>query len=240
MSAPGYVPVETDDARIGLAPEAEWPELAFDPPLLRQGAEARVLRVPGLEDAAPLVLSRPGESEVRVAPAPGGGWTLVPEDLAPGAWTATVGTRVLPRALIVLDDDGIVAIDAIEADTARTRLEGRGFGRGAEAFALVGAARAPVPVPVRTVREDTLTLDALPDDTRALMLWTAGHWRAVAAPQGDATLDDPTRPAGGLYAPGVCGPADTRGGGPPAGALAVLTALVMTLRRKPGGVAGGG
>jgi hypothetical protein len=141
-----------------------------------------------------------------------------------------VGTQVLPRALVVLDDDGLVALDAIDADAERTVLTGRGFGRGAEAFALVGPARTPIPVPVRESAEDTLLLDPLPDDTRTLLVWTRGHWRAVAAPQDDPTLDDTVPPDGMLRAPGVCGPADTRAG-PPVGGVAVLIALTATVRR---------
>jgi hypothetical protein len=238
VSAPGYVSEDTTQTRVALVQTGAWSSLALRPPLLRQGPDARVLTVPGLTAAAPLVLSRPGVEDVTPAPAPGGGWTIVPGALSPGAWTATIGDQVLPRALVVLDDDGTVGIDAIETDETSTQLAGRGFGRGSEAFALVGPARAPVPVAVRGVSDDRLTLAGLPDDTRALLVWTRGHWRAVDAPRGDAVVEDTQPPAGALYAPGVCGPADTRGGRT-TGTVAVLLAGLLTLRRGPGRCGGG-
>lgn len=235
VSAPGYLPT-TLAASTPLV-RATLLDTLPSPRLLSRGAGARTVTLAGAS-AGPLTLSAPGEADVVIAADGAGAWTIDPAALAPGAWTLTTAEGVVPRGLFVGEVDDRARIDAARVEDGVLHLEGVGFGRGAEAWALSGTARGMRPLP--RVDGDATSLAFALDEDADVLVWTAGAWLAVVdaraqepvvdetpppADYVEATDTDPLDPR--VTAPGACGTpaAPTLGG--------ALLAVVALLRRRP-------
>ncbi len=238
VSAPGYAPAPlADETRLvatGLL--AALPE----PRLLSRGAGPTVVTLAGA-GAGALTLVQPGEADITVLADAPGAWTLDPSTLAPGAWTLVTDAGVAPRALFVGEVDDRVALTDVALSDGILTVRGTGFGAGAEAWSIGGAARAWRPLPRLSETDSTLvfTLDADHDD---VIVWTNGAWLAALDVRGEPAVDstpppeevvepplvdelDPT-----LYALGRCSAAP---GG--SGALALLGALAAVGARRRAG-----
>jgi hypothetical protein len=160
VSAPGYT--------------TAWVDLAADAPVhisLHPTGLVQVRATPSIlsrtsegifeldREADRVLLVRPGEEPVAATPV-GDAWQVDPRDLTPGPWTMQLdGEWFAPRSLMIGEVDDAVSIDAISTDPDALTLQGRGLAAGSQAWALFGAARAPVPIAILSETTETLIVD---------------------------------------------------------------------------------
>ncbi len=233
VSAPGYVTAPM--AQVTRLERAVGGSALLDlrPEPVVLGRLDGLQRVRLGEISGPLRLVMPGNADVRVEGAVGGGWDVDPATLAPGAWTMVTEAGVAPRALLVGELDDAVAIAGVAVAGSALQIDGNGFGRGAQAWALAGTARAMRALPLLAQDERSLRF-AWPiaaDRPVDLLLYAGGRWVVVADAEGAAVVDVAAPSAspldGTLLAPGVCGtsaPASSSG--------VLLAGLLLAGRRR--------
>ncbi|MFT5586495.1 MAG: hypothetical protein ACI9VR_004094, partial [Cognaticolwellia sp.] len=175
--------------------------LEFRPePAFLACCDAQSVSIPGLNTQEVLTLSRPGAESVDLQPGPQG-WTADPTLLIPGPWTIQHPQGVLPNALLVGAQGGLIQLEEakISGDTLVVRAQG--LGPGSRIFALSGSTRGLVELDVLS-ESDTLLVVQAPDipgenGTLDLMLLSKGEALAImdllGTPKLDpGTLADPT------------------------------------------------
>jgi carboxypeptidase T len=159
--APGYAAqlVDFSGADKAISVLLEPVHLAAHRPtpvLLSRGGDGRFTL-----DSSPsrVSLSRPGHETV-AASAADGTWRIDLDSLAPGPWNLLVDDEVSPRSIFIGEYDSDVLITQARWDNTQLDIEGVGFALGSRAWALWGAAREPVSLPLVDEDDTLLGFDA--------------------------------------------------------------------------------
>ncbi len=176
-------------------------------PALLPCCESQRVSIPGLQTQEVLTLTRPGHAPVELQ-ASSQGWLVDPGILTPGPWTVAVEAGVLPNALLVGSQGGLVQLEEVAVSDGRLELRGQGFGPGSRIFALQGTTRGLVELELlgetdTLIRARALDWDPQEDGTVDLVLLSKGETLAIMDLLGTPELD-----------PGT--PADPRDTGAPA------------------------
>ena len=225
LDLPAEVDVQlTPSDRLALSPE---------PPLVASGGSTWL-------DVVEVTLARPGLEPITLE----GPELQLPGDLPAGAWDLVTDEGAAPRALFVGEPSDRVHLTDVLVD-ADVTLTGVGFGEGSRAWILVGDARSPVAVDLRSEGPEELVLD-LPDVPVGrvdLLVHTAGATLSVVDLLGEPLVDDPPADTG-FFSPPLdedtgkdTGPGSVEAGGcgchsAPASLMWLAGPLAVLLRRN--------
>ncbi len=167
--------VEINLERHGLS------EILPEPRLLSRGQSAIELRLPELS-ALPetITFHRPG-LDPQSFPRDGDHFRVDPSNLTAGPWTLIAGDTILPRAVFAGNLSERVRVEALVETEDSTWLEGAGFARGTEIFAISGADRSVHPVELTAWSGNRLEIDpsSLPEG-EWVDLWILSNGAEVA------------------------------------------------------------
>lgn len=247
VSAPGYASQELElrlpaeqRTEIFVALQASS-LLDFRPePALLPCCSGQWVSIPGLETQDVLTLSRPGHDPVALQPAPKG-WWVEPAELAPGPWTLELPQGVLPNALLIGSQGGLVQLEEVKLAGDTVVVQATGLGPGSRIFAMTGTTRGLLELEVLS-ENDTLLVARTPelDGTVDLLLLSKGEELAIMDLLGDPELDPgkPVDPVDTGAPAQAWGPVQGYGGcshspGPLPLWGACWLALALGLRRRP-------
>ena len=247
VTAPGYAPQELElrlpaDERTEISVTLQRSNiLDFQPqPALLPCCSGQWVSIPGLETQDLLTLSRPGHDPVALQPGPQG-WWVEPAELSPGPWTLELPQGVLPNALLVGSQGGLVQLEEAKLSGDTLVVRAQGLGPGTRIFAMTGTTRGLVELEVFS-ESSTLVVAQAPqlDGTVDLLLLSKGEALAIMDLLGTPQLDPgtpadpvdtgvPAQALGPVYGYGGC----SHGPGPLPLWGAWWLALALGLRRRP-------
>jgi hypothetical protein len=206
-SAPGYMDQEftvsledaSADQRWALTP-SNLVDLRPDPVRLSQGTGDTSLTLPGVDPPDRITLSRPGLDSLNLA-YDGTSYPVSSAILVPGPYTISSEDWVAPRAVFAGSYDDRVAVHSLRLEPDCLVLDGQGFAKGLQAWALWGLDRAMEPLEVLSRTENRLVLarETLPaSGTVDVLLVSQGREVAVVNVLGDPELDTAAPPDSGL------------------------------------------
>jgi len=189
VEAPGY---QTQEIELTLGPEESLflevslerqglSEVLPEPRLLSRGQPTIELRLPGLSPLPEtLTFHRPG-LEPQSFPRDGDHYRVDPSNLTAGPWTLIAGETVLPRAVFAGNLSERVRVESFMETEDGTWLEGAGFARGTEIFAIKGTERSAHPVELTAWNGGRLEIDpsSLPEGEE-VDLWILSNGAEVA------------------------------------------------------------
>lgn len=203
VQAPGYT-TQTVELRLpaDLSTEIFVPMesnsiLDFRPePALLACCDFQNLSIPGLNTEEVLTLSRPGAETVDLQPGPQG-WTVDPALLIPGPWTIQHPQGVLPNALLVGAQGGLVQLEEAKLSGDTLVVRAQGLGPGSRIFALSGLTRGLVELEILSENESLLVAQApaIPQEggTLDLLLLSKGEALTIVDLLGTTELDPGTQ-----------------------------------------------
>lgn len=247
VTAPGYAAQELElrlpadeSTEISVALQSSN-ILDFRPePSLLPCCSGQWVSIPGLETQDVLTLSRPGHDPVALQPGQQG-WWVEPAELTPGPWTMELPQGVLPNALLVGSQGGLVQLEEAKVSGDTLVVSAQGLGSGTRIFAMTGTSRGLVELEVYSESE-TLVVAQAPqvDGTVDLLLLSKGEALAIMDLLGTPQLDPgtPADPVDTGVPAQALGPVQGYGGcshGPGPLPLwgAWWLALALGLRRRP-------
>ncbi len=206
---------------------------------LSVGGDTTHLTLNDVDPPAIVTLTRPGVDPLNLA-YDGTAYPVSPELLVPGPYTLSGDDWVAPRAVFAGTHDAQVTVSSVALQPDCLVLDGQGFAKGAQAWALWGLDRPLVPLEVLSLSPGRLVLDRrdLPEGgTVDVLVLSQGREVAVVDVLGDPELDTAPAPDSGWVADsgepgrGLRGRCATVPPGP-AGSVLFLAWLTVLLRRS--------
>ncbi|MED5370302.1 MAG: M14 family zinc carboxypeptidase [Myxococcota bacterium] len=204
--APGYT---TDTRELRLPAEeivslevalepADLLEQRLEPTLLPccEPTELQILDASGAPIDSPpalLTLSRPGFESKRLA-LRGDSYPIDPSYYAPGPWTVESEQGVLPNALLVASQGGLIRLEELQVDAQTVDLTASGLGPSPSLFLLSGPTRGLTRLELQE-HSDTHLRAALPEGlsgTVDLLIVSRGEQLVIADLLGEPELDPGT------------------------------------------------